>query len=229
MNIPQFTAQASLYKTSMHYRTIGKFGQADATIYPALSIDDLVKSSTGLTYFDLLRLFNPNGFINVSPPHLYVSVRECCRDCHNSFLCADEECRRKRAQICNRICDAESIGGCSCPPGRSVCEGHCCKPGDVCTLDGCSPPDQVCNNRGGCLGTCLPDGCCDLGHVVCNNRCCVRGWSCTSEGCCAPGECCESTACPPGKFCCGGKVCCRDGTDCRLVHGTSEYGCFRRR
>ena len=45
MNIPGFSAETSLYKTSRHYRSIVKFGQADGTIYPALPINDLVKSS----------------------------------------------------------------------------------------------------------------------------------------------------------------------------------------
>jgi len=48
LNIPGFSAETSLYKTSRHYRMIGKFGQADGTIYPALSISDLVRSSLGL-------------------------------------------------------------------------------------------------------------------------------------------------------------------------------------
>jgi hypothetical protein len=217
MNIPGFSAETSLYKTSRHYRSIGKFNQADGTVYPALSINDLVKFSPDF-YFDR------QGWRDIVSGD--ISIRGCCRDCLSSFPCADESCRRQRLFDCNRKCNAETIGGCGCPPGRAVCEGLCCGQGEVCTLDGCSPPNQVCNNRR-CLGRCLPEGCCPLGQVVCNNHCCERGWSCTSEGCCPPGVCCESTACPPGKFCCGGKVCCRDGADCRLVHGTSEYGCFR--
>ena len=216
MRLPGFNAETSLYKTSRHYRIGVEFGLADETIHPALSINDLIKSSPDF-YFKGRYDFVSNDF---------VSIRGCCKDCL-SFPCADESCRRQRSFYCTSKCSAEGIGGCGCPPGRAVCEGLCCDPGDVCTLDGCSPPNQVCNNRGGCLGECLPDGCCPPGNVVCNNHCCKLGWSCTSEGCCPPGVCCESTACLPGKFCCGGKVCCRDGTDCKLVNGTSEYGCFR--
>ncbi len=213
MRLPGFNAETSLYKTRAHYRMIGKFGQADGPIYPSLSINDLVRSSPDFIYD---RLEHTD----------FVSVRACCRDCL-SFPCADESCRRQRAHHCNNKCNAYVIGGCGCPPGRVVCEGSCCKPGDVCTLDGCSPPNQVCNNRAGCFGQCLPEGCCPPHRVVCNNHCCDYGWSCTSEGCCPPGVCCESAECPPGKFCCGGKICCGDGAECRLVHGTSEYGCFR--
>jgi hypothetical protein len=211
MSIPGFSAETSLYKTSRHYRMIAKFGQADGTVYPTLSMNDLVKSSLDFIYIDRL------------PP---LSIRGCCQDCLSSIPCADESCRRQRSFHCSRKCGADVIGGCGCPPGRMVCEGSCCGPGEVCTLDGCTRPNEVCNNRR-CLGRCLPEGCCPPHHVVCNNHCCEYGWNCSSEGCCPPGVCCESTACPPGKFCCGGKVCCQDGTECRLVNGTSEYGCFR--
>jgi hypothetical protein len=226
MSIPEFTAQVSLYRTSNRYRSSGSecgdlqsgesivpSDQAYGTINPTFSITDFVKFSPDFLgrYNDSLGLYN---------------VRDCCTNCLASFPCADESCRRQRLFNCSRKCNAEVIGGCGCPPGRSVCEGLCCGPGEVCTLTGCSPPNQVCNNRGGCLGRCLPEGCCPPHRTVCNNHCCEYGWSCTSEGCCPPGVCCESTACPPGKFCCGGKICCSDGADCRLVHGTTEYGCF---
>ena len=49
MRLPKFNAERSLYKTSRHYRMIGKFGQVAGTIYPALSINDLVGSSLGLS------------------------------------------------------------------------------------------------------------------------------------------------------------------------------------
>src|SRR5262249_42495664 len=137
-----------------------------------------------------------------------------------------ESCRQQRLYHCSRKCGADVIGGCGCPPGREGCGGFCFGAGGKCTLGGCTFPNQVCHNCP-CFGQWLSDGCCPSYRVVCNNRCCEAGWSCTSEGCCPPGVCCESTVCPPGKFCCGGKVCCRDGADCRLVHGTSEYGCFR--
>jgi hypothetical protein len=48
MNIPGFSAEASLYKTSGHYRAGGEFGPAEEAIYPALSLSDFVKSSLGL-------------------------------------------------------------------------------------------------------------------------------------------------------------------------------------
>jgi hypothetical protein len=240
MRLPGFSAETSLYRTSRHYRTIAKFGQADGIIHPTFSIQDFIELSPD--FFDI-SLLGPTAFI---------SVRVCCRDCMSGCNYTDELRQKLCRATCTIKCGASDIGGCGCPPERLGCRGQCCKPGEVCTLDGCSDPSRVCNNRRcgpferctpvGCCpedsvvcndrccprgSSCSSDGCCPEGHVVCNNRCCLPGWSCTSEGCCPPGVCCESTACPPGKFCCGGKVCCRDGADCRLVNGTSEYGCFR--
>ena len=208
MRLPGFNAETSLYKSSRHYRMMAKFGNVDGPLYPMASIYDLVYVDTR------------------DPARIWARIQSCCHDCLQ-FPCADEECRRQRAFDCDVKCGADAIGGCGggCPKGRVVCDGACCEPGDVCTLDGCASPNAVCNNRI-CFGHCLPEGCCTPDRVVCNNHCCQRGESCTSEGCCPPGVCCEFTACPPGKFCCGGKVCCPNGTDCRLVHGTSEYGCF---
>jgi hypothetical protein len=140
---------------------------------------------------------------NRTPP---TSVRGCCRQCLSSMPCADESCRRQRLGSCTRQCDARSIGGCDCPPDRVVCnsshaDGECCKPGYVCALNGCSAPNEVCHNVGGCLGRCLPDGCCAPGHIVCNNKCCSLGVNaCASDGNCVA---CGDEGQPP----CGGSTC----------------------
>jgi hypothetical protein len=181
MRLPGFSAEISLYKNSRHYRTTGIFGQTDESVYHVRSISDLVKSPLTLRHHTASSLID---FIysDVLTP---ISVRRCCQDCLSSFPCADESCRRQRLFDCSRKCNAEVIGGCGCPPGRAVCEGHCCRPGEVCTLTGCSPPNQVCNNRGGCLGRCLPEGCCQPPRIVCNNRCCAFGVrACASDGNC---------------------------------------------
>jgi hypothetical protein len=189
MRLPGFSAETSLYKTNRHYRMIAKFGQVDGSIYPTLSINDLVKSSLDFTYFDGL------------PP---ISIRGCCRQCLSSIPCADESCRRQRLGSCTRKCGADVIGGCDCPLGREVCEGLCCGAGEVCTLDGCSPPNQVCNNHGGCLGQCLPEGCCPPHRIVCNNHCCEWGVSvCASDGNCV--GCGDE-----GQLPCAGMTCKRD-------------------
>jgi len=205
MRLPGFSAETSLYKTRRHYRMTGTFGQADGTIYPTLSINDFVKSSLYIT--DLV-VKSSLDFIYFDHP-FPISVRGCCRQCLSSIPCADASCRRQRSFHCNRKCGAEVIGGCGCPPDRVVCTslravGECCKPGEVCTLDGCSPPNQVCNNRGGCLGQCLPDGCCPPHRIVCNNQCCEWGVSaCASDGNCVG---CGDEGQPPCGMTCRGDL-----------------------
>ena len=82
MNIPKFTAQASLYRTSRHYRMTATFDDAYGTMYPAVSITDFVKISPD--FFDL----------HHSVPIAWVNPRACCRNCLASFPCVDESCRR---------------------------------------------------------------------------------------------------------------------------------------
>jgi len=110
MRLPGFTAETSLYKTIGHYRTVARFGQADGSIYPMLSLDDLVKSSLDLT--DLIVRFSRDLiYVNRVPP---ISVRGCCQRCLSSIPCADESCRRQRSFSCTRRCGGEVIGGCEC-------------------------------------------------------------------------------------------------------------------
>src|SRR4030095_14310592 len=158
MNIPKFTAQASLYRTSRHYRMTATFDDTYGTMYPALSITDFVKISPDLLDFYLT----------------WVNPRACCENCLASIPCVDESCRRQRLSFCTHKCDAYDIGGCACPPGRPVCEGQCCREGEVCTTDdGCCSPNQACNNR--CCGygeKCTPVGCCLWDRFVCADRCC---------------------------------------------------------
>lgn len=186
MNLPGFSAETSLYNTSAYYRTMANFGQAAVSLSSALSINDYTKFSPDLR--DLLsRPLVDSIYVDLSPR---ISARTCCQSCLAKTPCADESCRRQRLSSCTRKCGAEVIGGCACPPDRVVCnslraDGECCKPGEVCTLDGCSPPNQVCHNRGGCFGRCLPDGCCPPHRIVCNNQCCPWGvTACASDGNC---------------------------------------------
>lgn len=181
MRLPGFSAETSLYKTVGHYRTTGITGPAHESVYPVLAVRDVAHFPFTLWNHTAGRL---SDFIYTDLWNV-VDARSCCQSCLSSIPCADESCRRQRLSHCSRKCNAESIGGCGCPPGRAVCEGLCCRTGEVCTLTGCSPPNQVCNNRGGCLGRCLPDGCCPPHRIVCNNRCCVYGIrSCAADGNC---------------------------------------------
>ena len=111
-----------------------------------------------------------------------------------------------------------------CPEGLTLCNGHCCQPGEVCTPQGCSRPENVCHgNR--CQpgevctdqGCCRQDrvtaeGCCPDGRVKCGEDCCPPDYMCSpSIGCLPKGVSCEGgAACKPGDWCCNGKKCCPD-------------------
>jgi hypothetical protein len=204
MRLPGFSAETSLYKTTTHYSAISRSDQAGEEVTSSqLSMHDLVKSTLYFTHLEGRSWIHVYGDL-LSP----ISVRECCHRCM-AFPCADESCRRQRLASCNSKCRAEVIGGCNCPPGRVACTssrfvGECCKPGDQCALDGCSPPNQICNGYGGCLGKCLPTGCCPPHRIVCNNECCAYGVKvCSAEGTCV-GCGAEGQAPCPGSTCKGG-------------------------
>ena len=188
MRLPGFTGQTSLYRTASHYRGIAQPRPSatgmvpahfpyDLATSPLFMPDRITRSALDFLQSDLVALLSP---------------RTCCRLCLGSIPCADESCRRQRLHTCNRKCGAGVIGGCNCPPGRVVCDssravGECCRDGEVCALDGCSPPNQICNGRGGCLGRCLPGGCCPPHRIVCNDECCAYGvTSCSEDGTCVP-------------------------------------------
>jgi hypothetical protein len=188
LRLPGFTADTSLYRTLAHYRGTAQPRQPETGMIPAQFPFDIATSTLNLTdfartsaldyvYSDLVRMISP---------------RECCQTCLGSVPCADESCRRQRLHHCTQKCGAEVIGGCDCPPGRVVCHssravGECCRAGEACAEDGCSPPNQICNGRGGCLGKCLPSGCCPPHRIVCNDECCAYAvTACSEEGTCVP-------------------------------------------
>src|SRR5712692_3979488 len=84
MSIPGFDAETSLYKTSGHYRMIGKSGQADGAIYPALSISDLFSSSLGLADLGIGSSRNLSDLFSVDGPFVTLIPcgalgKACCR------------------------------------------------------------------------------------------------------------------------------------------------------
>lgn len=84
MSIPGFDAETSLYKTSGHYRMIGKSGQADGAIYPALSMSDLFSSSGGLAVLETRSSRSLSDLFYIDRPFLTLIPcgalgKACCR------------------------------------------------------------------------------------------------------------------------------------------------------
>jgi hypothetical protein len=180
MNIPQFTAQASLYRTSNRYRSsVAKFDGSPFTqsVIPALNDVDRA---------------NCDG---------------CEQKCNNDYaVCARDAVIGWTAgllgcafsgplyPICASAASgayAIAIGVCSgvfgaCEiscnsPGRSSCcpvfceLGHCCSHGETCVPHGCCPSNQVV-----CGGEC-----CGVGESCCGDTCCPPNYYCIDEGFCS--------------------------------------------
>ena len=97
MNIPGFTAEASLYKTEGNYRMIGLQDRGNGNIHPA--------------YAPWAVPFRPG-----LPPRIagYLYAVVCCRDCASECKskCFDQTCIDACLVNCNSRCDAYGYGGC---------------------------------------------------------------------------------------------------------------------
>jgi hypothetical protein len=214
MKMPEFTAEASLYRTNGRYRT-----------------------STSSSLGDLQH----SHFVTPAyHPTSHARCDDCLAKCIESFgLClvgavfwppASSACVTE-SWACAAIC---SLGPWCCPKrckfdlgdlaGGGCCDAdeQCVDPSDPNSRSGCCPSDQsVCGGR-----------CCAKGATCCGNECCPAGWFCI-DGFCSefPGpllppkgtppepsphkwsQCiagytpCNGNCCPPGKECCGDGVC----------------------
>jgi hypothetical protein len=226
MSTPGFTADASLYRTSNHYRSSGSGSEAEpgaravvAAYHPGpgtqRSCSDCLESCAKQNVICNAVAMTTIWF----PPALAVAFTACATE----------------AAACLGYCTVPVLGKC-CP---KVCgfpnplepgEG-CCDEGETCvdrydpnSRQGCCPSDQsVCAGK-----------CCPAGHTCCGNTCCPGSYYCRdgvcSEfpgplwpddwkpqtpkksllGCRAGHEPCGGTCCPPGLQCCsvGGGVSC---------------------
>lgn len=192
MSIPNFTAQASLYRSNMHYR-----GSAAS---PGGSPPS---KSIVLAYRPL--------------PATQIQCSQCNDACDFDWIACNTELVTPLSFLCNPwvpvpgacaalglaqlYCDALHVG---C---RAYCFPRCCP--KVCGFPdptrpgvGCCEADEHCvdpndpNSR---------DGCCPSNQSVCGGKCCGEGELCCADSCCPPGwYCCGDSCCPPGTPCFGG-------------------------
>jgi hypothetical protein len=191
MSIPNFTAQASLYRSSRHYR-----GSA------ASSGSSRPGGSIVLAYRPL--------------PATQIQCSECNDSCSFSNSVCNGELVTPLAALCGfslftlpGACAAASYAQLYCDALYAGCTTLCLF--KSCCPKACGIPDPL---KPG-------DGCCDAGeHCVdqndpnSRNGCCPSDQSVCGGSCCAKGEfCCGDSCCPPDTFCCGGS-CCPSGTPC---------------
>ncbi|MCT4355631.1 hypothetical protein M5362_21065 [Streptomyces sp. Je 1-79] len=198
MSAPSVSAAASLYRTSLSYRSIGgRGGRAGEVALADDCVDECVRKCVA-----------EGGDL---PGQLL--ARECrvhCQqDCHGPDPCIGEQVclfgpQRRCCPSSHTCCNGyeypsyRQIINC-CPPGTTCCNGKCCPtgqaccdgvcytptPGVECTIDGTCPADRVCEGR-----------CCPPGEVCVGGRCCRPGPMCGDR------RCCEGQTCPPGGGCC---------------------------
>lgn len=223
MNIPEFTAQASLYRTNNRYRSSGLesgdlwySGSIVPTYYPgpaAKAACDKCLTSARDDYFKCVLL---QGFP--------LSLIHCTLGAWwNAGSCVVEDCCPKRCEF-------------SIEAGKGCCDAdeHCVDPGDPNSRSGCCPSDQdVCAGKCCAKGEkCCGDLCCAKGHFCCGDTCCPSNMMCDNGSCtypsfggeapppphvyppikpidpshphCDPGWTpCMAGCCPPGLRCCG--------------------------
>lgn len=204
MNIPAFTAQASLYRTSNRYRSSGaEFGGS----IPAQSVVAAYYPGPSTQYRCNKCLqtcaFNKRDCVDFvvrfvswwTPPPVALLLYAGCES--DSTDCRDQ---------CTRV---GPFGSC-CP--------KVCGPGNP-----SNPGEGCCDNDEGCVDQNDPDsrnGCCPSNQTVCGSKCCPAGFSCIG-GLCTTGF--PNTPPPPpppdngcmlfGGVQCG-KKCCYGGLQC---------------
>ncbi len=237
MNMPGFTAQVSLSKTSQPYRAIAPnmFSTGDI---------ELMFHKTFVT--ELLDI--PLYVYTINSPRLCEIRYEKCMEKCSSYKSPivhgggqwgegiyDENlgvvggryqgyCRLQCEHRYNCGTDRVCLWG-ECCPKEKVCGDVCCGQEEDCLKPGkCCPKSWLCGDI--CCeypSRCTIDGCCPPDRAACHNRCCGPGEKCTIEGCCPVGRAvCNNHCCNPGEDCinnaclpCGsseGQAPCADGT-----------------
>lgn len=225
MNLPAFTAQASLYRTSNRYRSAGgDFGGSTA--------DESVVAA-----------YIPGP-----------ETRQRCSECTHSCESVRNVCLAKAVAYSIEQCLLSgSFWGCGkavfdgvgpfadCYQVYEACRGLCHLPNDsgiggpccpkLCAFSPFKDGAGCCDHGEACVGSHNPntrDGCCPVGQE-CFGNCCAKGEHCLEGGICStePGYFDDSYPPPPpppvnnclfggipcGRKCClGDEVCCFDAT-----------------
>jgi hypothetical protein len=230
VSIPQFTAEATLYRSRRQYRlspTNSGAPQSDQPITPAyFPGPETMKECYHCTEVSCAREYGEC---------LIGAHATCAASVWLPFLApvcilAEEGCPSDYVR-CLATCVAPVVGDC-CP--------HPCRvPNPFSPGDGCCDAGETCvdendpNSRGGC---------CPSGQSVCGGKCCLPGDICSGDACCPPGtqmlcngvccagvcdkdgNCCQTDLCggkcrPPFNKCCNGQIC-DFGEECHPTLGT---------
>jgi hypothetical protein len=235
MSLPLLTAEASLYRSSIHYLgghsvTEESFSREFVPAYaPTIEVTrqcETADNSCGKDFVncmkDTLGLGSPIclGFYweclgENRVPGLGNTLSPCCPTLCDAGQFAKELYDDPSLTIAIGCCDdgehcvdpndPPSRYGC-CPADQAVCGGKCCWPGETCCGDTCCDTSSS--------SVCIQDVCCPAGTPgLCNGQCCDG--PCDGHGnCCPPpSHLCGSECCAGFSPCCNG-VCCELGSLC---------------
>ncbi len=175
MNIPEFTAEASLYRTSNSYRSSGSEFDGSPTTQSVVAAyfpgpgtrgkcnECLESCAKGSVTCNLLAL----GTIWY-PPAAAAAFTACFTG----------------AYVCSGLCLAPVIGKC--------CPKVCGFPNPFEPGEGCCDKDENCVDR---YDPNSRQGCCPSDQRVCGGRCCAKGDSCCGDTCCPSNYFCRDGFC----------------------------------
>ena len=219
MNIPQFSAEASLYRTTRQYRSsISEYRAQPATpysVFPAYMPGPATQRDCSVCTGSCDKLFEVCG-IGVVAGVSAVCVATL------GFGCPAAVAAGEAVLVGCAEAYAACIGYCNVPGWVPVVGGYCCP-------KICGPPNPLEGSGSGCcdLGEACVDqddpnsrqGCCPSGQLVCGGKCCAVG-----------DQCCGDTCCPPNYFCREGGFCSEFPSDLGPPAGTPpplppQYAC----
>lgn len=201
MNMPGFTAHASLYRGSNHYRScVANFdgGTADHAVVAA---------------------YIPGS-----------DTQQRCNDCLHPYRVTRDICLAKTAWMVVSACGLTGIltlgGGCAAAIAMGYHQAASCEAGYLAGFGICHIP----GGAGSFSGPCCPKVCGIHTPGVKGSGCCDHGETCkglgarqnTRDGCCPVGRDCGSMCCAQDEKCCG-EICCPINHYCLDNNTCSEH------
>jgi hypothetical protein len=190
MNIPQFTAQSSLYRTSSRYRSSATEGSMPAQSVLAAYIPGPQTQHDCSVCTDACA--RPR---NVCLAKAAVEVTEACWASLGFGCGAAIALGYIQAGACYELYET-CVGYCNIPGGLGPFSGPCCP--KVCGPEFLLGPflgsgTGCCDLGEACVDQEDPNsrqGCCPTDQVVCGGSCCAKGESCCGDTCCPSGYYC---------------------------------------
>jgi hypothetical protein len=202
MNIPQFTAQASLY------RTRGQYSAAWSDVGALLPAETIVPayypgSGTQRDCSNCLEAV-AKGLIICDGTAAVTAAVVCATTGIISFGIS---CAVAAGALAAALatCDGAALVATGVCAATTCCPKLCGTPNPLDPGRGCCDADEACVDQNDPNSR---NGCCPRDQRVCAGKCCAAGESCCGDMCCPqPNHCCGGSCCAPYEPCCGDRCC----------------------